>query len=108
MTAKILILGTMECCLFISFLVTTVLPRRQHFSLRLGVMICLEMLLAFPLLLLRNGISGIAKSTSNTILLDFGISLNAILEMVLYLLLLALFFFICCSITFQSALYCAI
>ena len=108
MTAKILILGTMECCLFISFLVTTVLPWRQHFSLRLGIMVCLEMLLAFPLLLFRNEISGIAKSTSNTILMDFGMSFNAILEMALYLLLLALFFFICCSITFQNALYCAV
>lgn len=108
MTAKILILGTMECCLFTSFLFFTVLPRRKHFPLRLGIMALLEMLLAFPLLLFRNQISSYAKSISDPVLLDLGMSLNAITELILYLLLLTLLFLICCKITFQNALYCSV
>ena len=108
MTAKILILGTMECCLFTSFLFFTVLPRRKHFPLRLGIMALLEMLLAFPLLLFRNQISSYAKSISDPVLLDLGMSLNAITEFILYLLLLTLLFLICCKITFQKALYCSV
>ena len=108
MTEKILILGTMECCLFTSFLVSTVLPRRRHFPLRLSIMIFWEMLLAFPILLIRNKISSLVKSTSSTFLLNSGMSLNAILELVLYLLLLTFFFLVCCRITFQNALYCAV
>lgn len=108
MTAKVLILGTMECCLFTSFLFTTVLPKRRYFPLRLGMMFLLEMLLAFPLLLFRNNISFYVKSTPDPVLMDFGMSLNAIVELILYLLLLAIFFLVCCSITFQNALYCSI
>ncbi len=108
MTEKILILGTMECCLFTAFLFSTVLPKRQHFPLRLVAMILLDMLLAFPLLLFRNNFSLYVRSSPNPFLLDFGIPLNALIELVSYLLLLTLFFLVCCKITVQNALYCAV
>ncbi len=108
MTEKILILGTMECCLFTAFLFSTVLPKRQHFPIRFVTMALLDILLAFPLLLFRNNFSLYAKSSSNPFLLDFDMSLNALIELISYLLLLTLFFLVCCKITGQNALYCAV
>ena len=108
MITKILILGTMECCLFTSFLFSKVLPKRQHFLFRLWMMFFLEMVLAFPLLLFRNKVSFYLKSSANSTLLNFGMSFNAVTELILYLLLLTLFFWVCHSITFQNALYCSV
>ena len=108
MVEKILILGTMECCLFTCFLYATVLPRRHHFPIRFGVMALLEILLAFPILLLRNLVSSYVKGTPSSLLLDFGMSVNAIVELFLYLLLLTLLFLVCCKITFHHALYSAV
>ena len=70
MITKILIFGTMECCLFTSFLFSKVLPKRQHFLFRLGMMFFLEMILAFPLLLFRNKVSFYLKSSTNSTLLN--------------------------------------
>ena len=108
MITKILILGTMECCLFTSFLFSKVLPKRQHFLFRLWMMFFLEMVLAFPLLLFRNKVSFYLKSSANSTLLNFGMSFNAVTELILYLLLLTLFFWVCHRITFQNALYCSV
>ena len=108
MITKILIFGTMECCLFTSFLFSKVLPKRQHFLFRLWMMFFLEMVLAFPLLLFRNKVSFYLKSSANSTLLNFGMSFNAVTELILYLLLLTLFFWVCHSITFQNALYCSV
>ena len=108
MITKILIFGTMECCLFTSFLFSKVLPKRQHFLFRLWMMFFLEMVLAFPLLLFRNKVSFYLKSSANSTLLNFGMSFNAVTELILYLLLLTLFFWVCHRITFQNALYCSV
>ena len=108
MTEKILILGTMECCLFTAFLYSTVLPKRQHFPTRFVTMALLDILLAFPLLLFRNYFSLYAKSVSNPFLSDFGMSVNGLMELFSYLLLLMLLFGFCCKTTCQTALYCAV
>ena len=108
MIPKILILGTMECCLVSCFLFSKVVPKRQHFLFRLGMMFFLEMILAFPLLLFRNKVSFYLKNRSDPTLLNFGMSFNVVTELILYLLLLTLFFLVCHRITFQNALYCSV
>ena len=108
MILKVLILGTMECCLFSSFLFSNVLPKRQHFLLRVGIMSFLEMVFAFLALLLRNEISFFLKSREISTMLSIGISLNAVTELIVYLLLLTLFFLVCNRIKFQNALYCSV
>lgn len=107
MLTKVLLLGTMECCLFTSVLFFMVLPKRERFPLRLGLMLLFNMAMAFVILFLRTKISIPIKASKHALILDAGMSLLAVSELFFYLILLAVFFFVCCRIRFGSAFYCA-
>lgn len=103
--SKIFNPGLLQCYLCVAALFMKPLPKRSHFPVRflLSGLVCL--FCAAPLSMFHVWVSAAARATAFSA--EWVISIASGVEMLLYLLIVAVFFAVCCDIRPLYAAYCS-